>query len=266
MLSNEDLAHQISLPGWNKTAILHVMVNDRIKPVLRGRWYSSFHEGGGIIIASLRVVQPIEGPCTIILNFLTPTNMLKIRWIVFWGLALTIAGGLFISVRTLTICWRLTSLPGIPPDTCAGASVSPLETPVIVSRENTAVPTPTAASLIPNDLEYPAGLAAAASISCLWACAVPPRRLPLLHRYSHPVDGGPGHKDSRDAFLFLRSNMWANIPGFGYSRINTAWTLGTGSSCRGGPGFTIERSRTLSACRWITMCRWTSILSWISSI
>ena len=35
--------------------------------------------------------------------------------------------------------------------------------------------------------------------------------------------------------------MWVNIPGFGYSRINTAWTLGEGAKLPGGgPGLAME--------------------------
>jgi polyisoprenyl-teichoic acid--peptidoglycan teichoic acid transferase len=41
--------------------------------------------------------------------------------------------------------------------------------------------------------------------------------------------------------LSIPRDMWVNIPGFGYSRINTAWTLGRGSKLPGGgPGLTMK--------------------------
>jgi LCP family protein required for cell wall assembly len=41
--------------------------------------------------------------------------------------------------------------------------------------------------------------------------------------------------------LSIPRDMWVNIPGFGYSRINTAWTLGRGSRLPGGgPGLTMK--------------------------
>jgi LCP family protein required for cell wall assembly len=41
--------------------------------------------------------------------------------------------------------------------------------------------------------------------------------------------------------LSIPRDMWVNIPGFGYSRINTAWTLGEGAKLPGGgPGLAME--------------------------
>jgi LCP family protein required for cell wall assembly len=43
------------------------------------------------------------------------------------------------------------------------------------------------------------------------------------------------------AMLSIPRDMWVNIPGFGYSRINTAWTLGRGSKLPGGgPAVTMK--------------------------
>src|SRR6266536_2322676 len=76
-----------------------------------------------------------------------------IRLIVFWGVALAMAVGLFVFVREFTTCWRLTSLPGIPPTSCAGEVVNPLATPVI-NEQKTPNPTLTP-ELPPPDIEYP---------------------------------------------------------------------------------------------------------------
>ena len=41
--------------------------------------------------------------------------------------------------------------------------------------------------------------------------------------------------------LSIPRDMWVNIPGFGYSRINTAWTIGEGAKLPGGgPGLAME--------------------------
>ena len=65
-----------------------------------------------------------------------------IRLILFWGIALAAAFGLFHFVRDLTACWRLTSLPGTPHANCAGPAEKPLATPVIGAD----TPTPEAAA------------------------------------------------------------------------------------------------------------------------
>jgi LCP family protein required for cell wall assembly len=41
--------------------------------------------------------------------------------------------------------------------------------------------------------------------------------------------------------LSIPRDMWVNIPGFGYSRINTAWTIGEAAKMPGGgPGLAME--------------------------
>ena len=53
-------------------------------------------------------------------NFKFPhLQKLSVRQIIFWGLTLIFAVGLFFFVRRLTACWQLTALPGIPPSYCA---------------------------------------------------------------------------------------------------------------------------------------------------
>ena len=89
---------------------------------------------------------------------MTDTNpqRLPIRWILFWGLVLIGAFGLFLSVRAFTVCWRLTALPGIPSASCADEAVNVLETPVIVNVQNTPESTATPDLSVPEDTEYPA--------------------------------------------------------------------------------------------------------------
>ncbi|MBN2116106.1 MAG: LCP family protein [Anaerolineales bacterium] len=165
-----------------------------------------------------------------------------IRGIVFWGVALLIAGGLYSFIRTFTICWRITSLPGIPPASCAGETVNPFEPPVIVGDTRTPKPTLTPEPQVSEDAEYPTW-DGASRINILFVglrggdpikedCPFCTDTLILL-----TVD--PTTKTA--GMLSIPRDMWVNIPGFGYSRINTAWTLGRGSKLPGGgPALTMK--------------------------
>jgi LCP family protein required for cell wall assembly len=165
-----------------------------------------------------------------------------VRQLIFWSLALVSAVGLFNFVRTFTICWRLTSLPGIPPATCAGGPVQPLEAPVIVPGKNTPEPTSTPEPSESEDVEYPT-----------WDGSSRINILFVGFRGGDPIKGDcpfctdtlilltvdPTTKTA--GMLSIPRDMWVNIPGFGFSRINTAWTLGRGSKLPGGgPALTMK--------------------------
>ncbi len=165
-----------------------------------------------------------------------------IRQIVFWSLTLVGAVGLFIFVRDLTICWRLTSLQGIPPASCAGEAVKPLEMPVVGSKPNTPEPTSTPEFLASEDIQYPT-----------WDGGSRINILFVGFRGGDPIKGDcPFCTDTlilltvdpvtkTAGMLSIPRDMWVNIPGFGYSRINTAWTLGRGSKLPGGgPALTMK--------------------------
>lgn len=164
-----------------------------------------------------------------------------IRPILFWGVVLAGAFGLFLFVRDFTVCWRLTSLPGMAPESCEGPTQSPLETPVMPDElqavSSTSTPEPA-----PEDMEYPTW-DGASRINILFVglrggdpaeadCPFCTDTLILL-----TVD--PATKTA--GMLSIPRDMWVNIPGFGYSRINTAWSLGRGSKLPGGgPALTMK--------------------------
>jgi len=165
----------------------------------------------------------------------TSPQRVPIRWIVLWGFALISAFGLFLSVRAFTVCWRLTALPGIPSASCADEAVNVLETPVIVNVQNTPESTATPDLLVPEDTDYPAW-DGGSRINILFVglrggepteadCPFCTDTLILLT--VDPVTKTAG-------MLSIPRDMWVNIPGFGYSRINTAWSLGRGSKLPGG--------------------------------
>src|ERR1041385_1597412 len=78
-----------------------------------------------------------------------------IRQVFFWTSALIAGVGLFMFIREFTICWRLTSLPGIPPARCAGEAISPLETPVVGNHQIVPTPTSTLEPEVSEDIGYP---------------------------------------------------------------------------------------------------------------
>lgn len=166
----------------------------------------------------------------------------SIRQIIFWSVALVSAVGLFLFVRSFTICWRLTSLPGIPPARCAGETVRPFETPVVRDGKNTPEPTSMPEFLASEDIQYPT-----------WDGGSRINILFVGLRGGDPIQGDcpfctdtlilltvdPTTKTA--GMLSIPRDMWVNIPGFGYSRINTAWTLGRGSKLPGGgPALTMK--------------------------
>jgi polyisoprenyl-teichoic acid--peptidoglycan teichoic acid transferase len=160
---------------------------------------------------------------------------LFVQLLLFWALALGLAVGLFVSVRAFTVCWRLTSLPGIPATSCEGEPVYPLETPVIGREQDPPRPTSTPEPPIPEEEEYPTW-DGGSRINILFVG---------LRGADHAEGGCPYCTDTlilltvdpvtkTAGMLSIPRDMWVNIPGFGYSRINTAWTLGRGSRLPGG--------------------------------
>ena len=158
-----------------------------------------------------------------------------IRALIFWTLVLVGAFALYGFMRDLTVCWRLTSLPGLPPASCAGQRVKALAEPVIVSADETAVPTAMIEAPVVEEVTYPTW-DGASRINILFVglrggdplkgdCSFCTDTLMLL-----TID--PTTKTA--GMLSIPRDMWVNIPGFGFSRINTAWTLGRGSKLPGG--------------------------------
>jgi LCP family protein required for cell wall assembly len=165
---------------------------------------------------------------------------LVVRQIVFWAAALALSSGLFSFVRDFTTCWRLTALPGLPPASCASETRSPIDEFELVSTRP--APTSTPEAVAPEEDELPAW-DGASRINILFVglrggepqeadCPFCTDTLILLT--VDPVTKTAG-------MLSIPRDMWVNIPGFSYSRINTAWTLGRGSKLPGGgPALTMK--------------------------
>ncbi len=165
-----------------------------------------------------------------------------IRQIVFWSLTLIGAvGTLYFRARPHGLL--ATHIPpGDFPASCAGEAVKPLEMPVVGSKPNTPEPTSTPEFLASEDIQYPT-----------WDGGSRINILFVGFRGGDPIKGDcpfctdtlilltvdPTTKTA--GMLSIPRDMWVNIPGFGYSRINTAWTLGRGSKLPGGgPALTMK--------------------------
>jgi len=130
----------------------------------------------------------------------------------------------------------------MPPARCAGEAVKPLETSVIANRQITPEPSSTPEFFASQDIQYPT-----------WDGGSRINILFVGLRGGDPIKGDcpfctdtlilltvdPATKTA--GMLSIPRDMWVNIPGFGFSRINTAWTLGRGSKLPGGgPALTMK--------------------------
>lgn len=164
------------------------------------------------------------------------------QWII-WSIGLVIAIFLFLFVSNLTACWNLTSLPGIAPKSCtnpgSGSSQNNATTTAgdINSGSGTlpAVGDLTATVGAPM-VDLPPAWDGATRVSVLiigldfrdWqAGSGAPRSDTMMVLTIDPIAKTAG-------MLSIPRDMWVNIPGFGYNRINTAYSLGESWKLPGG--------------------------------
>src|SRR5215216_1874872 len=151
------------------------------------------------------------------------------------GILLTV-GGYFFS-RGLVTCWRITPLAGTTPSSC-GTVTEGLNGPNVTDGDATPVPgisdLPPAISAPESDL--PPAWDGASRINILiigldyrdWLAGEgAPRSDTMIVLTIDPLTKTAG-------ILSIPRDLWVNIPGFGYSRINTAYSSGEGSKLPGG--------------------------------
>jgi len=168
---------------------------------------------------------------------------LPIGRIIVIVVALALAIPAFIAVRDFVTCWEITDLPGMAPASCGVDNG--LDGPQIIVNEQG---TPVAVSDVP-----------------LPEIAAPEEELPSwdggsrvtllfigLDERDWEVGQGAPRSDTMILFtidplsktagmLSVPRDMWVNIPGFGYSRINTAYSSGEGNKLPGGgPGLAVR--------------------------
>jgi LCP family protein required for cell wall assembly len=163
----------------------------------------------------------------------------SVKKIIFWGVVALVAIGGFFFIRGLVTCWTITPLPGQPPSSCGtltggltGPTLNEEGTPVAAGE---AEATPPPLSNIP-DSNLPPAWDGASRITVLligldyrdWAAGEgAPRSDTMILLTIDPVAKTAGT-------LSIPRDMWVNIPGFEYSRINTAYSMGEGSKLPGG--------------------------------
>lgn len=171
-------------------------------------------------------------------NFLNNIKFARssIGQIIFWVVVLVLAMGGFFFVRAIVTCWTITPLPGMPPSTC-GTITAGSNGPVLT---NDGTPVPSVEDLPPPisvpQSNLPPAWDGASRVTVLiigldyrdWEANLgAPRSDTMILLTVDPLTKTAG-------MLSIPRDMWVNIPGFGYSRINTAYSSGEGSKLPGG--------------------------------
>jgi polyisoprenyl-teichoic acid--peptidoglycan teichoic acid transferase len=164
------------------------------------------------------------------LNFKRPS----VKGVIFWAIAIGLAVGALIFARGFFACWTITKLPGIAPASCgtsitSGPAFNPQGTPV--ATEMAATPEISA----PVDVPAPTW-DGGSRVNVLFigidardweANQSAPRSDTMILFTIDPVTKTAG-------MLSIPRDMWVNIPGYGYGRINTAYYLGEAYKLPGG--------------------------------
>lgn len=162
--------------------------------------------------------------------------------IIFWVVTAVLGVVAFMFANSVTQCWNLTDLPGISPATCGGASGGSDQ--FVINDQGTAISPdtlPTAPVALP-EAALPPTWDGASRINILFigldardiGQSGPPRSDTMMLVTIDPLSKSAG-------MLSIPRDMWVNIPGFGYSRINTAYSSGEGSQLPGGgPGLAMK--------------------------
>ena len=154
------------------------------------------------------------------------------RSLAYWIFVTAAMLAAFFIVRKLTLCWTLTALPGVPPAECALQNQS--------SSNLLTSPGPATTNDLPIELSAPE------MELPQWDGA---SRINIAFFGLRGDDGqGEGCPTCTDTIMVLTvdpvtktagmlsipRDMWVNIPGAGYSRINTAWAIGENAKLPGG--------------------------------
>ena len=176
-------------------------------------------------------------------NFKLPhLQKLSVRQIIFWGLTLIFAVGLFFFVRRLTACWQLTALPGTPPSYCAANLENFPSVPNLNLESTPNAEIPVTPEVEAPQIEMPrwdGGSRINIVLFGLRGGDMSGADCPLCTDTIMLLTVDPVTKTA--GMLSVPRDLWVNIPGFGHSRINTAWTLGERAKLPGGgPGLAMK--------------------------
>jgi polyisoprenyl-teichoic acid--peptidoglycan teichoic acid transferase len=172
------------------------------------------------------------------MNFLKNIKFKRpsVMQIIVIAVGILLAWGGFVFVRGLISCWTLTPLPGAAPSNCG--TITGGNDPFTLNNQGT--PVAGEATLPPPvvvpESDLPPAWDGASRITILiigldyrdWlANEGPPRSDTMILLTIDPLTKTAG-------MLSIPRDMWVNIPGFTYSRINMAYADGEGSKLPGG--------------------------------
>ena len=141
--------------------------------------------------------------------------------VVLLGIGLVVSVILYFFLSGFVACWRLTSLPGVAPASCSINKVSPIAT----NTAGTPIAQTSTPSLNAPQVQLPPAWDGASRVTMLILglrggvkedCPLCTDTMMLLT--IDPVSKTAG-------MLSIPRDMWVNIPGFGYGKINSAYTL-----------------------------------------
>lgn len=164
-----------------------------------------------------------------------------------WGIGLILAIALFIFLRNFVACWRLTPLPGTPPPFCASSAGGAPAGTQEVNEQGTPVGPVLTPTLSAPEVELPPPWDGASRVTLLFIGLDardlegdgPPRSDTMMVLTLDPLSRTAG-------MLSIPRDLWVNIPGFGYGRINTAYALGEAYNLPGGgPGLAMKTVENL---------------------
>jgi LCP family protein required for cell wall assembly len=157
-------------------------------------------------------------------KFLESLKRLSIGWVIFGVVSLILAGVTFAMAKHFVMSWSLTQLPGI-------VVQEETQTENLPAGE----PTPTEEVVAPED-SLPPVWDGASRVTVLFiglderdweAESDAPRSDTMILFTMDPVSKTAG-------MLSIPRDMWVDIPGFGYGKINTAYALGESYKLPGG--------------------------------
>ena len=153
---------------------------------------------------------------------------------ILMGIGLIVTIGLFVFLNGFVACWRLTSLPGMPVPSCPNTNN---QTPQVVDNtQGTPAAVTGTPTLAAPEAPLPAAWDGASRVTIMivgvdyrdWVAGIgAPRSDTMILLTIDPVN-------KTAAMLSVPRDMWVNIPGFGYNKINAAYADGEGAKLPGG--------------------------------
>jgi polyisoprenyl-teichoic acid--peptidoglycan teichoic acid transferase len=161
--------------------------------------------------------------------------------IILLGVGAALAVAFYYFLAGLVACWKPTSLPGVPPSSCSSVAVIAPKTP---KPGDTQIPQTVTPDLGAPQVQLPPAWDGASRVTIMivgldygdWSAERegPSRSDTMILFTIDPVSKTAG-------MLSIPRDMWVNIPGFGYNKINSAFRMGELFKLPGGgPGLAMK--------------------------